>query len=206
MDIMMTQQQARELRDRFVAELHRLGIIPSNERSVPYEFGRVDWEVRYGPVPGYRYHRIPEDKRNWGVSLSTGESRYSTPRRKKTLHRNLPTLVDRVVKVVNAKRDSMLRDDVAKMAKAQKDFDRGWCAHRKGLTCKLINGRFHALVRVGGSDIWQDDVEYAVSHDTLVFKSEIGKVDRWITIETLQLLLDKGVLLNPKEVKFVGDE
>lgn len=201
----MSKEQARELEKQFEDSLRAMGVLVPGERRVSTRYGHMQWEVDYPNVPDYRHHSVPLDKRNYGVVLITGESRYSTPRRKKAIHRELPDMLDRVAKLVNMSRERLLKNDDEKMMRAQKDFDRSWCAHRHGLTCKLINGRFHALVRVGANEIWQDDVEYAVSHDTLVFKSEIGKVNRWITIETLQKLLDHGVLLNPADVKFVSD-
>lgn len=200
----LNREQARSLQQQLIVALREMGIMDP-ERTSTQPGWPVEFRVDYPNVTGYKHRRVPEGEQNWGVVLITGESRHSNPPKRKKIHRDLPSMLERVARVVNARRGDLMTRDDNLMDIAQKDFDRGWCAHRRGITCKLINGRFHALVKVGAEEIWQDDVEYSTSHDTLVFKSDIGKVDRWITIETLQKLLDLGVLLNPKDVKF-GNE
>jgi hypothetical protein len=197
----LNRDQARALRDQLIVALREMGIMDP-ERTAPRIGWPVEFRVDYPNVTGYRHSRVPDREQNWGVVLITGESRHSEPPKRKRIYRELAPMLERVAVVVNARRKELMRHDDNLMDIAQRDFDRGWCAHRRGITCKLINNRFHALVRVGAEEVWQDDVEYSTSHDTLVFKSDIGKVDRWITIEALQKLLDLGVLLNPKDVKF----
>jgi hypothetical protein len=198
--IPMTRDQARELERNLTTRLREMGIIVDpHGRDIPRKYGEVSYTVDYVHRRG---QRIPESERNYGVAVTTGMYRSSTPPKTRKVHHNLESAVSQIVREVNAQTETLTKRGFRLIEKAQKDFDRGWCAHRRNLTCKLINGTFHVLIRIGADEVWQDDVEYSTSHDTLVFKSEIGKVDRWITIETLQLLLDRGVLLNPVDVKF----
>lgn len=200
----MTRDEARQLERNLIAALRQAGLIDDpRSNSVSNRFANVEISIDYPRVKTYTSHaRVPEAERDYGVVVTTGMYRHSTPPRKKRIHRDLVTAMAQIAKEANAHTESLTKRGERLLDKAQKDFDRGWCAHRRGITCKLINGTFHALVRVGETEVWQDDVEYSTSHDTLVFKSEIGKVDRWVTIETLQMLLDRGVLLNPADVKF----
>lgn len=198
----MTRVQARELERQLVEALRHVGLIPAGRSSVSTDYGWIQWSVDYPSKPGHQRRYMPEAEKNYAVVVTTGESRHSKPPRKKKYHRELQPMLDQIIGTANFHRDMRVRGDEYKMALAQKDFDRGWCAYRRGIICKMIDGRFHALVRVGTEEVWQDKVRYASSHDTLVFKSDIGKVNRWVTVEMLQLLLDKGALLNPKDVKF----
>ena len=203
----MTLQEARQLKGALEQRLATMGLIDPARMSagVPSGYGVVNIGVDH-PTPKGTPHRrrsyIPEADKNYGVAVTTGEYRHSNPPRKKKIHHALDTAVAQIVKEVNAHRDHLVHRDTRKLEKATKDFNRGWCAHRRGLACKLVGGNFHVLVKVGDEEVWQNDVEYSTSHDTLVFKSDIGKVNRWVTIETLQLLLDRGALLNPADVKF----
>jgi hypothetical protein len=201
----MTRDEARALEGRVVDRLRAMGIIEAQGISVPGKYGTVELSVDYSwDRKMYKRHRVPADQRDYGLVVITGQYRSSTPPKRKRLHREVEPAIAQIVREVNASvADKLPKKGERLMDTAQKDFDRGWCAHRRGIECKLINGTFHALLRAGTEEIWQDDVEYAPSHDTLVFRSEIGKLDRWITIEALQKLLDRGVLLNPKEVTFV---
>jgi hypothetical protein len=199
----MTRDQARALQGHLVEALRRLGLVEPDATGVPNKYGHVEFTVDYSwDRTMFKRHRVPDVDRNYGLVVKTGQYHNSTPPRRRKLHRDLEPALAQITREVNAHVENCIKRGERYMDKAQKDFDRGWCAYRKGIECKLINDTFHALVRVGKEEVWQDDVEYAVSHDTLVFRSEIGKVDRWITIEVLQLLLDRGVLLNPADVKF----
>lgn len=200
MNPVMTIEQARELERQLTDRLRAMGLIELRGHGVASKYAEVSIGVDY---PHQRGRTAARHERDYGVVVTTGLYRNSTPPRKKKIHRELDTAIAQIVKEVNAIAPEKLnKRGEREMDAAQKDFDRGWCAHRRGITCKLVNGVFHVLVKVGSDEVWQNDVEYAPSHDTLVFRSEIGKIDRWITIEALQKLLDRGVLLNPADVQF----